>query len=267
MLLSACSVDPPKRTVSHGRGAATQLTPATRADGASYTVARGDTLYSIAFRNQLDYHDLADWNDIGRDYTIRVGQVLRLTPPGQAALPAELPEPASPAASRATSKVQPPTAPFVAASSRAATSAAAVPVPNAAQTAPAAPLVRRLDDGGWEWPTRGKVVRNFGDDASAKGIDITGDRGQIVVASRAGKVVYSGTALKGYGELIIIKHDEQYLSAYGYNRRRLVEEGDTVAAGQPIAEMGDGPEQRPLLHYEIREKGRPVDPRPLLPAR
>ena len=124
-----------------------------------------------------------------------------------------------------------------------------------------------FDSGRWEWPTRGKVVRGFTGDVSSKGLDIAGDAGQIVVAAAGGKVVYSGSALKGYGELVIIKHDEQYLSAYGYNRRRLVEEGQQVLAGQPIAEVGEGPEQRPLLHFEIRDRGRPVDPLPLLPKR
>ncbi len=100
-----------------------------------------------------------------------------------------------------------------------------------------------------------------------KGIDIAGKLGQAVVAAGPGKVVYSGSALKGYGEMVILKHDEQYLSAYGFNQRRLVKEGDVVAAGQPIAELGIGPEQKPELHFEIRDRGRPVDPSTLLPAR
>lgn len=277
LALAACSVDPPRRTVSRPRApvaGSSNAAPvaASRVDGDRYTVLRGDTLYSIAFRNQLDFHDLADWNGIGRDYAIRVGQVLRLTPPGSVApISASEASPPSaavsplprPAARPPSPSPQSQSLPPVAASPGLAPPASPTPAPPRASSPP----LRRADDGGWEWPTRGKVVRRFGDDPSAKGIDITGDRGQIVIASRAGKVVYSGTALKGYGELIIIKHDEQYLSAYGYNRRRLVEEGDSVAAGQPIAEMGDGPEQRPLLHYEIREKGRPIDPATLLPPR
>jgi lipoprotein NlpD len=139
-------------------------------------------------------------------------------------------------------------------------------VPSPAPADSAGPNGPDFDAGRWEWPTRGKVVRGFSSDSS-KGIDISGDIGQIVVAAAAGKVVYSGSALKGYGELVIIKHDERYLSAYGYNRRRLVEEGQQVLAGQPIAELGEGPEQRPLLHFEIRDKGKPVDPLPLLPRR
>lgn len=203
--------------------------------GETYVVTRGDTLYSIAFRNQLDFHDLANWNGIGRDYTIYPGQVLRLSPPSRPALPPAV---------------------------------ASVPRSSPPPRKPSAPRSRPghlVSAEGWEWPTPGPLLRAFDADGN-KGIDIGGRVGQLVVASQGGKVVYSGSALKGYGELIIIKHDEDFLSAYGYNRRRLVEEGQTVVGGQPIAELGLGPEQRPLLHFEIREHGKPVDPQPLLPA-
>jgi lipoprotein NlpD len=269
LLLAACSSEPPKRTVAHARTSVASSS-ASRADGNSYTVIRGDTLYSIAFRNQLDYHDLANWNDIGRDYAIRVGQVLRLTPPGPTALPADRGDgvAAMPAAPPATPSAPHTVSPIVAAAAGPALPASGAVKASQSVSSPAVPATTgRRGDGSWQWPTRGRVVRQFGEDPSAKGLDITGDRGQLVIASRSGKVVYSGTALKGYGELIIVKHDEQYLSAYGYNRKRLVEEGDSVVAGQPIAELGDGPEQRPLLHFEIRDKGRPVDPALLLPAR
>jgi len=109
------------------------------------------------------------------------------------------------------------------------------------------------------------VLERFGN--GNKGLDIAGQVGAPVVAAGPGKVVYSGAALKGYGELIIIKHDERYLSAYGYNRRRLVAEGELVTAGQRIAELGLGPEQKPLLHFEIREKGKPINPLGLLPPK
>lgn len=216
-------------------------------NGDRYTVRRGDTLYSIAFRTQLDYRELAAWNGIGSDYTIYPGQVLRLSPPQGSRSVAEA------SASPATNRV--PDAP-------------ARPTPK--PMAPPAPVVASAPSFSaqqWEWPTRGTVARGFDPADGAKGIDIAGDYGQIVVAAAAGKVVYSGSALKGYGELIIVKHDEDYLSAYGYNRRRLVQEGEWVAAGQPIAELGMGPQQKPLLHFEIRDKGRPVDPLPLLPKR
>ena len=118
----------------------------------------------------------------------------------------------------------------------------------------------------WQWPTTGDVIKTYNMAVGSKGIDITGELGQPVQAVASGKVVYSGSALKGYGELIIVKHDETYLSAYGHNRRRLVKEGDEVRAGQTIGELGVGPEQKPILHFEIRENGKPVDPLRYLPS-
>jgi lipoprotein NlpD len=222
--------------------------------GDHYTVQRGDTLYSIAFRNQLDYHELAAWNGIGPDYRIYPGQVLRLSAPASPQVPHPAPGGLYPSPA-GTADTQAP---------RSASQPGAAPGAPQEPAVPAgpAPSARR-----WEWPTRGTVARAFDPADGAKGIDIAGDYGQIVVAAAAGKVVYSGSALKGYGELIIVKHDEDYLSAYGYNRRRLVQEGQWVAAGQPIAELGMGPQQKPLLHFEIRDKGRPVDPLALLPRR
>ena len=219
--------------------------------GETYVVAKGDTLYSIAFRNNLDYRELAAWNGIGSDYKIRIGQALRLTAPAGGHPNRDSDTMVKPA----TASPAPPvtTVPL------AKDSGGRQPLPQLSLPIPAAA-------GTWEWPTRGKVARGF-DSTGSKGIDIAGEPGQMIVASRAGRVVYSGAALKGYGELIIIKHDEQYLSAYGYNRRRLVEEGEDVLPGEPIAELGEGPEQKPLLHFEIRDRGRPLDPARLLPAR
>ncbi|MBI2383366.1 MAG: peptidoglycan DD-metalloendopeptidase family protein [Gammaproteobacteria bacterium] len=135
-------------------------------------------------------------------------------------------------------------------------------------TVAAAPrAVERRADFQWQWPAQGDIAKSFAPGGVSNGIDIAGALGQPVMAAGPGKVVYSGSALKGYGELIIIKHDDVYLSAYGYNRRRLVQEGETVAANQPIAELGVGREQKPLLHFEIRERGKPVDPLALLPPR
>jgi lipoprotein NlpD len=199
-----------------------------------YVVKAGDTVYSIAFRNQIDTRELAAWNDLGPDYLIRAGQVIRLTPPlARAETPAS-----------------------------AAIQTTPLSRPHVAEPEPEPPPLARNE---WRWPTRGAVIKPFGN--GAKGVDIGGDLGQPVLAAAPGKVVYSGSALKGYGELIIIKHDEVHLSAYGYNRRRLVGEGVQVAAGQPIAELGLGPEQKPVLHFEVRSRGKPVDPLEFLPDR
>ena len=205
----------------------------------AWRVSPGDTVYSIAFRNQLDFRDLAVWNDIGPDYLIKPGQVLRLTPPPVAA--------SSPASSSIQTTPMNRPRPLV-------TNAP----PQRAEPPPPPPHK-------WLWPVQGELVRTFG--SGAKGIDISGNFGAPVKASAPGKVVYSGSALKGYGELIIIKHDDAHLTAYGYNRKRLVEEGMQVAAGQPIAEVGMGPEQKPVLHFEVRRRGKPVDPLEFLPEK
>lgn len=205
-----------------------------------YRVEAGDTVYSIAFRNQLDFRELASWNGIGSDYLIRPGDVLRLSPPRGWSGESTPPPVRSPAPGTTTGGT-PPRAP------------------------PRLPPPEVTTSIAWQWPTAGAVVKPFSE--SGKGVDVAGALGQPVVASGAGKVVYSGSALKGYGELIIIKHDDVHLSAYGYNRRRLVAEGATVTAGQPIAELGLGPEQKPVLHFEIRKRGRPVDPSAYLPPR
>ncbi len=196
----------------------------------TYQVRRGDTLYAIAFRHGLDVRDLARWNGLGDGSLIHVGQVLRLYPPGKAP------------------------------SHQAATRPPASPPPAAAPTGSAPPR--------WLWPTEGEIVGRYGDSPmTASGVQIAGRSGQPVRASAAGKVVYAGSGLVGYGELLIVRHDDTWLSAYGYNAGLLVGEGDEVAAGQQIARLGEGPGRRPLLHFEIRQGGRPVDPQRMLPAR
>ncbi|MGQ0621181.1 MAG: peptidoglycan DD-metalloendopeptidase family protein [Panacagrimonas sp.] len=255
-----------------------------------YMVRRGDTVYSIAFRGNLDYRELARWNDIGRDYLIRPGQVLRLRAPPPTQLvhgdivstPTQFEEPPAAAPTPLTSEVPPSTAPPPRPGDRRrskrtplppAVAPPPIPAPVIATLPPpanAAPPPITSESGGpytWQWPTQGLVVRGYDPASGSKGLDFSGRVGQPVVAAAPGKVVYSGAALKGYGELIIIKHDELRLSAYGYNRTRLVEEGQMVAGGQEIAELGTGPENKPVLHFEIRERGQPVNPVPYLPAR
>lgn len=234
--------------------------PVVSAGQGEYAVQPGDTLYAIGFRNQIDYHDLASWNGIGSDYLIRTGQVLRLSAPADNGDMQSKPLVALPASTDAPQPVAIAPTPIP----------VPVPVPVPAAVPPPAP-VKAVPVGNatqrWQWPTAGEVIKTYNPATGSKGIDITGDLGQPVLAVSAGKVVYSGSALKGYGELIIVKHDDTYLSAYGHNRRRLVKEGDEVRAGQTIAELGVGPEQKPLVHFEIRENGKPVDPLQFLPAR
>lgn len=232
-------------------------------------VKKGDTLYSIAFRNSLDFRDIARWNNIGKDYLIFPGEILRLTPPPVPPPPPVItddiesqgmpmdheiaqPQPVQPDS-------PPPADPAPAAAAAEPTQVAAIqPLPGE---------IVEPTGFAWTWPTNGVVSKGYNPAEGAKGLDFTGTVGQPVFAAAPGRVVYSGNALKGYGELIIIKHDDIHLSAYGYNRKRHVDEGDIVTAGQPIGEMGLGPENKPLLHFEIRERGKATNPVKLLPAK
>jgi lipoprotein NlpD len=226
-----------------------------------YIVRSGDTLWSIAWRAGFDHRQVAAWNGLRPPYTIYPGQRLRLTSPYRTA-PKAL-------SKRQIASSKP--APSHTSGSRTALprSARGSSKPNASlrkQPSTQAPSgSTRLS---WHWPTRGVVVQGFSSgDATRKGMKIRGELGQPILAAEAGRVVYSGSGLIGYGRLIIIKHNKNYLSAYGYNRRILVEENDQVARGQQIAEMGRNGGGPPMLHFEIRRRGRPVDPAQLLPTR
>jgi len=323
----------------------------------TYTVKRGDTLHQIALDTGLDYRELAAWNNIENVNVIRVGQVLRLTAPGDSGAVAEEAapgvttsplrappavvetKPAVPGAvasstatpSSAAPANPPSTAP--ASASRAAgpttsdvvktapkaikepysdqavrelsLAASAVPAPREtiAMTAPPGPRVEPApgprteptpepkpdakadvrpsppagsagtrapstsdpDQIDWAWPTKGKIIAGFSDTANLKGIDIGGTAGQAVHASAPGRVVYAGSGLRGYGKLIIIKHNATYLSAYAHNREILVKEGQQVTRGQKIAEMGNTDADQVKLHFEIRRQGKPMDPAKYLP--
>ncbi|HEX7062544.1 MAG TPA: peptidoglycan DD-metalloendopeptidase family protein [Woeseiaceae bacterium] len=208
-----------------------------------HIVRSGETLFTIAWRYGKDYRDLARWNDLGDGSLIYPGQLIRLYPP-----------PGMPAASRGA-----PAAPARAGSGR-ATGGSRAPAPQPALPSQPPPS--------WAWPTDGAVVVRFGQrPGTGTGVLIGGNEGQPVRAAAGGRVVYSGSGLIGYGQLIIIKHNDTYLSAYGHNASLLVQEGEVVAKGQPIARMGEGPGREPRLHFEIRRNGEPVDPLEYLPAR
>lgn len=194
----------------------------------SYTVKAGDTLYSIAWRYGLDYHDVAAWNRLGSDYRIHPGDKLVLAAPAGALHKA----PVVPA-KRMDTSLPPSSGPLQ-----------------------------------WTWPVEGEVVRLFHPGSRlAKGIDITAPRGSEVRAAGGGRVVYAGSGIVGYGKLIIIKNSEAFLSAYADNDVLLVKEGDAVRAGDRIATLGVGRDNRPVLHFEIRYNGEPVDPLSYLPRR
>jgi len=245
--------------------------------GGQYEVRRGDTLYGIAFRHGLDYREVAAWNRIGPPYTIYPGQRLRLRPPGDGAGPrAGTGVTGMPAARPATPVVaapRPAAAPAPA-TGRPATGATPAPAsgatrpspPPAAANAANPPVPAAVSPGGWRWPTRGQLIGRFvAGDPKRQGLDIAGTAGQPVVAAADGVVVYSGAGLVGYGELIIVKHSDEWLSAYAHNRRRLVGEGAQVKAGQQIAELGRTGTSRDMLHFEVRRNGKPVDPLQVLP--
>ncbi|MGH8373489.1 MAG: peptidoglycan DD-metalloendopeptidase family protein [Gammaproteobacteria bacterium] len=209
--------------------------PAAEPLPASYNVKPGDTLYSIAWRYGLDYHDVANWNGVGSDYLIKPGETLRLSSPG-----ASRSRPAS-ANSSASSNISNPVS------------------ADAGYTPPTGSVK-------WNWPVTGRVIRMFHADSTlAKGVDISAARGADIRAAAAGKVVYAGSGIIGYGKLIIIKNSEQFLSAYADNDEMLVKEGDVVQVGDRIATMGLGRDGHPLLHFEIRFNGKPVDPLQYLP--
>lgn len=253
--------------------------------GDSYTVQRGDTLYSIAFRYRLDFRRLAAANGIPAPYTIYPGQRIRLKEGAlqEVALhrsaPPTPPTPATPRAPAVTRPVLPATPPPAASASTPAAATAyparppapvkkpvpvtkPSPVPdNNSAAAPVGGPVRA-----WRWPTAGRVIRGYSPSVH-KGIDIDGSRGDAVNAVADGVVVYSGTGIVGFGELLIVKHNEEYLSAYGHNQRLLVKEGERVSAGQKIAEKGSSGTDSVKLHFEIRREGKPVDPQALLPRR
>jgi len=196
-----------------------------------HIVKKGDTLFSISWRYGIDAKELARWNRIPHPYTIYPGQRLRLNSTAPTSSTAY--KSSSKSSSKQTKKTQK------------TKKVASVPV------------------GDWRWPARGKLLSKFS--AKNNGIDIAAKEGTVVSAAAAGKVVYAGNGLKGYGNLLIIKHNASYFSVYAHNKRLLVSEGATVKIGQKIAEVGSTGTDRSKLHFEIRKDGNPVDPLKFLP--
>jgi lipoprotein NlpD len=246
-----------------GATSAPQRQPVT---SGQYRVQRGDTLYSIAFRFGWDWKALAARNGIPAPYVIRPGQIIRFDGQRGQARPTAVA--ATPVATNPRTGSSTSTRPPVQTQQPAVRPQTSAPQPVA--TAPAAQpnTSTTRSSAGWVWPANGPLIGRFSSNGSLnKGIDIAGELGQPVLAASDGSVVYAGSGLRGYGELVIIKHSDTYVSAYGHNRRLLVREGQQVKVGQTIAEMGSTGTDRVKLHFEIRRQGKPVDPLQYLPRR
>jgi len=210
-----------------------------------YTVQKGDTLTRIGLDNGQGWRDLARWNQLSNPDVIEVGQVLRVSPPGGAVeTPGVVVRPIAPSSS-STVSVTPPKA----------------------EPAPAVQTPASNDEGlGFIWPANGPLIAGF-DEVKNKGLDIGGKAGDPILAAADGQVVYAGAGLRGYGNLVILKHNNTFLTAYAHNQALLVKEDQKVRKGQKIAEMGKSDSDRVKLHFEVRRQGKPVDPAKLLPVR
>nr|WP_264194023.1 peptidoglycan DD-metalloendopeptidase family protein [Marinomonas algarum] len=245
-----------------------------------YRVKQGDTLFSIAFRYGLDYRELAQWNRIASPYVIYPNQKIRLHSTSRSTKPVAqkvaTPTTKAPAASPTPKAVSPKTPSVV--ESTTSQPVVSAPVPSKA-VEPAVvtktPIVTKPTPvqssstemtSDWAWPVKGKVTRSFSNSGvSSKGIDIKSNQGELVKAAADGTVVYAGNGLIGYGNLVIIKHNDEYLSAYAYNESILVKEQQIVRVGDSLAIIGGKGEDRPVLHFEVRRDGQPIDPLSVLP--
>ena len=272
-VLAGCSSTSVNRAPVEDRGTAgaPRVDPATLpgAENAGkpgfYTVRQGDTIMRIATEVNQPWRDIARWNNLDNPNLIEVGQVLRVVPPAgttvasapaltegprpAAGTPAPAPAPAKPAVPVATQ-----------------TTPGVTPAPAPAPASPPPPPSAGADDVDFIWPASGALIAGF-DEAKNKGLGIAGKAGDPVLAAADGKVVYAGAGLRGYGNLIILKHNNTFLTAYAHNQTLLVKEDQNVKKGQEIAEMGSSDADRVKLHFEIRRSGKPVDPARYLPPR
>ena len=266
-MLAACSTTKHIAPVSERTVTDVTTTGEPAEDRSYYVVKKGDTLYRIALDFGQSYRELVTWNHLDNPNAINVGQILRVSPPtGAAKSTAQTAAIATTSSGIETRELAPPTPPNKT-------------EPNGSKQPYSDSKLAEMkkhdelgsnqqgDDGevSWMWPTAGKVTTGFDD--NKKGIDIDGKSGQPVVAAGSGKVMYAGSGIRGYGNLVIVKHTSTLLSAYAHNKKILVKEGQTVVKGQKIAEMGDSDSDAVKLHFEIRQQGKPVDPTKFLPNR
>jgi lipoprotein NlpD len=246
----------------------------------SYAVRKGDTLLRIALDFGQNYRDLVAWNNLADPDDIKVGQVLRVTPPernGGSALagtnPITMPGIEKPAAPPKKTAPRGDKKPYTEGNLADAQkddnpglNPKAAERPSGALAAGSTVTANDDEKLSWMWPSNGRIIATF-DEGKSKGIDIAGKLGQQVMAAGPGKVMYAGSGIRGYGNLVVVKHSNSLLSAYAHNRTILVKEGESVAKGQAIAEMGDSDADTVKLHFEIRQQGKPVDPSKFLPSR
>ena len=232
-----------------------------------YTVKPGDTLIRIGLESGQGWKDIARWNSLENPNLIEVGQVLRVAPPSATVAAAPSTSESGVVTRPVTSSaVAPAVAGAASAPSKAPAASASAPAPAPTPAPAAAAPAGGDDDMGFIWPASGSLLAGF-DEARNKGYDISGKAGDAVLAAADGRVVYAGAGLRGYGNLIILKHNNTYLTAYAHNQALLVKEDQSVRKGQKIAEMGSTDADRVKLHFEIRRQGKPVDPSRYLPAR
>ncbi len=273
---------PPSKAPSTGSAGSASAGDAASAQSSTdkpgyYTVKPADTLVRIALDNGQNWKDLARWNGLDNPNLIEVGQVLRVAPPGADPAPAGTrpvvaakvePKPLETRAASAPAAVGSGAATSASASSSSSSNSVASTAP--VVVAPASPVaaapVQGDDATGWMWPATGPVTTVF-DEVKSKGLAIAGKAGDPVMAAADGRVVYAGSGLRGYGNLVIVKHNATYLTAYAHNQTLLVKEDQAVRRGQKIAEMGSTDSERVQLRFEIRKMGKPIDPAKLLPPR
>jgi lipoprotein NlpD len=300
VVLSACSttgrqapvIDHPAPMAANKRPRPVTPPPAaddSRSDArGSYTVRKGDTLLRIALDAGQNYRDLVAWNNLSDPDDIKVGQVLKIAPPERNSSssasssavagtnPIAMPGAERPAAAAPPKKIAPrgdkkPYSESTLAEAQKddnpAVNPKAVERPAAGSLAAGSTVTANDDEKlSWMWPSNGKIIATF-DEGKSKGIDIAGRLGQQVMAAGSGRVMYAGSGIRGYGNLVIVKHSNSLLSAYAHNRAILVKEGQSVTKGEAIAEMGDSDADTVKLHFEIRQQGKPVDPSKFLPSR
>ena len=265
VLLLACASGPPAPIEDRDRGGTARLEQ-------RYIVLPRDTLYAIAFRYGLDYRRLAAANNIPAPYTIYPGQALQLREASVVRRPLTVSEDKSRESRVSSAPTPTPTARAPSSEVVASSVSPTRPAPRPASDSPGtvAPSAARQNDNvvvnGWLWPAAGPLLRGF-DATLHKGIDIGGQRGDAVRATAGGRVVYAGSGIAGHGMMLILRHNDEYLSAYGHNDELLVSEGSTVRAGDAVARRGSSGTDGVKLHFEIRRRGRPIDPRELLRAR